>query len=460
MKMNEKNEMKHSSTIHWSYGLGGFLTNFILVAMGVRLIFYYENVLLLDIVLIGLALTILGFWNMVNDPLMGYLSDKDYAFTKRWGRRFPWFLVSSILCCLFYFLIFAVPFTTSLGMFLWLVITSCIFELLYSTWNTNYIALFPEKFRSEKERTKVAGINTITGQFGVALGIVLPPLIIISDQIDTYIKAAIIVAILSLIVAIMMIPGMLEKKNLRPSLQISKDKNGPSFFESLKYIFKQKNLSLYLYAYLAHQVLTFMMLASFPYWTVYIIQSNDPTIIEIILAGLFLIGGLLSVPFWIKIGRKLGNRKGFIYGMLSTSLFFIPLLFVSNPLLTSISIFLLGIGIGSIWTLLYPAFSDVVDENILLTNKRQEGIYNGIRMLIGRFGMVINAIAFALVHSFTNYRPNAASQSATALLGIRILMAFIPMMFYLSAGILMLLFYDLTPDKVARNQALLKERGL
>jgi GPH family glycoside/pentoside/hexuronide:cation symporter len=456
----KSNEMKYSSVIHWSYGIGGFFTNFIAVALGVRLIFFYENILLLDIVLIGIALTILGFWNMINDPLMGYFSDKTYRFTKKWGRRFPWFVPSAILCCVFYALVFLVPFRDPLGMFFWLVIISCFYELMYSTWNTNYVALFPEKFRSEKERTKVGGINSITGQFGVALGILIPPLIIIADDLNSYVLASFVVMIIGIIVAISMIPGMREDETLRTiDLKLDEQQKESSFFESLKYVVKQKNMGFYLFTHLAHQVLTFLMLASFPFWTVYILETDSPTTAEIMMAGTFLIGGLVSVPFWIKIGRKYGNRKGFMYGTFATSIFFIPMLFISDLLLTVITVFLLGIGVGAIWTLMYPTFSDVIDENVLITNKRQEGVYNGIRMFIGRFAAVINAIAFVIVHTFTHYKPGAKTQALPALMGIRFLMAGIPMVFYFIAFIVMWKFYDLTPEKVAVNQRLLKERG-
>ena len=75
-KDEDLEDINYSSAIHWSYGIGGFFTNFIAIALGVRVIFFYENVLFLDILLIGIALVILGFWNMINDPLMGYLSDR------------------------------------------------------------------------------------------------------------------------------------------------------------------------------------------------------------------------------------------------------------------------------------------------------------------------------------------------------------------------------------------------
>lgn len=457
--MSKTEEVKYSTGTHISYGLGGFLTNFVYAAMTVRIIFFYENILFLDIILIGIAFSIFGVWNAINDPLVGYISDKDNRFTKKYGRRMPWFLLSAIPCCVLYLLIFTVPFTNVWGMFIWLIITICLFELAYSTWCTNYIALYPEKFRSHKERTKVAGINTITGQFGIALGILIPPLIIISDDLDSYITAAFVVMMISLVVALLMIPGMREDEELR-SLEMSlEEEEKESFIKTFKSAIKQRNFLIFLFVFLAHQVLTFMMLASLPFWTVYIVESDNPTGTETILAATFLIGGLVSVPMWIWIGRKYGNRKGFMYGTLLTTIFFTPLLFLSELFLTIIVIALLGMSISAVWTLLYPCFSDVVDENILAANKRQEGMYNGIRMFVGRMGYVIQAISFALVHELTYYQPGATSQAPPALWGIRVLMALIPMVFNFAAFIALWKFYDLTPSKVSDIQETLKVRG-
>ncbi|MBD3196365.1 MAG: MFS transporter [Candidatus Lokiarchaeota archaeon] len=457
--MNETEDMKYSLGTHISYGLGGFLTNFMYAAMTVRIIFFYENILLLDIVLIGIAFVIFGFWNAINDPLMGYFSDKKTKFTARWGRRLPWFLASAIPCCIFYLLIFTVPFNDTLGMFLWLVIIICAFELAYSTWCTNYIALFPEKFRSYKERTKVGGINTITGQFGIALGILIPPLLIISDNYESYVTAALAVSIISIIIAFLMIPGMREDEELRSIELKLAEQEKESFITNFKLAIRQKNLVIFLFAFLAHQVLTFMMLASLPFWTVYIVETDDPTGTETILAAVFLVGGLLSVPFWIKIGRKFGNRKAFMYGTLLTTIFFTPFLIVSDLLFTIITVALLGVGISAIWTLLYPCFSDVVDESILESNKRQEGMYNGIRMFIGRMGYVIQAVSFVIVHEMTRYQPGADTQGPLALWGIRVLMALIPMVFNFAAFVALWKFYDLTPEKMNKIQETLKVRG-
>ncbi|MHA1197171.1 MAG: MFS transporter [Promethearchaeota archaeon] len=75
---------------------------------------------------------IYAIWNAVNDPLVGYLCDRPYFFTKKWGRRFPWIISSifpSILC---YILLYSPPIVNhavnQIGLFLWLIFATCLFD--------------------------------------------------------------------------------------------------------------------------------------------------------------------------------------------------------------------------------------------------------------------------------------------------------------------------------------------
>ena len=109
---------------------------------------------------------------------------------------------------------------------------------------------------------------------------------------------------------------------------------------------------------------------------------------------------------------------------------------------------------------MYPTFSDVIDEIVVKTGKRNEGIYTGIRTFFGRASNIIGALTIAIVHIATNYVPSAATQEPLAQFGIRIIMALIPMIFYFLAFILMWKVYDLTPEKVKKIQEELKAKEL
>ena len=367
-------ESKHSKFTYISYGIGGFVDNFFIAAFSVRIIDFYENELLLGIFWVGLAFLLYGVWNMVNDPLIGWFSDKKLKFTRRLGRRYPFFAIGALSFVWIYLFIFTVPFTDQIGMFIWLLIMICIFEFLYSMFLVSYMALIPEKFRSIEERTKIGAQNTAWGVIGIVLGVLIPPLIIVYGDISSYIIAALVVSIIGFVMALLSLHGVKEDEALieRQIRVLEEKKEEESFWRVLKESIREKNFLAYILISLGHAVMTVMMLSSLPFWNKYIIGSTDPELETVMVAG-FLVASLISVPFWSYLGRKLGNKKAITYGTLISTILFIPFFFVSDLISTTILFALIGFGIGAFWVLMFPNFSDVVDNIVVKTGKRKEG---------------------------------------------------------------------------------------
>ena len=438
----------YSTAIHTSYGMGGFFDNFFSAAFTIRVIGFYEDEILLPIILIGVAFILYGIWNMFNDPITGYLSDRKTRFITRWGRRYPWFIVAIVPYTLFYLLIFTVPSFNTLIAFFWLLFTICMFDFFYSLWMTNWLALFPDKFRSVKERTKVGGLSTLLGQVGLTLGMLIPPIFIDYGNVGSYAISGVVVLLIGLISGFLMIPGMREDKELRERAikMIDEEEERESFFQVLKFAMKQKNFVVYVFVYLAQMMLFMLVLGSVQYWVRYILKEGE--IIEMMISAAFLVGSVISVPLWVFLGRKLGNQKVYMYGSILPAIIFTSFFFISDIIGTIIGTALLGITIGAIWTLMYPTFSDVIDEIVVKTGKRKEGIYTGIRTFFGRSSNILGAIVFATVHIVTSYAPGGSDQTGLALFGIRVIMALVPMIFYFISFLLMWKVYDLKPNKV------------
>ncbi len=461
--MSEKS--KHSKSVYISYGIGGFVDNFFIAAFSVRIIDYYENELLLAIFWVSLAFLLYGVWNMVNDPLIGWITDKKFGFTERWGRRYPFFIIGAVSFVWIYLFIFTVPFSDQIGMFLWLLVTICIFEFLYSLFIVEYIALFPDKFRTVEERTKAGAQNVVWGVAGIVLGVLIPPLIIVYGDISSYILAALVVSIIGFIMALLSLKGMKEDEELiERQLKVLEDqKEKDSFWKALNSSIRERNFLAYILISLGHAVMTVMMLSSLPFWNKYIIGSADPELETVMIAG-YLVATLISVPFWIWMGRKSGNKKAITYGTLITTILFIPFFFVSDLLATTILFALIGFGIGAFWVLMFPCMSDVIDDIVVKTGKRQEGTLSGIRIFTERISIIILAFSFAIVHPLTGYiagaPPGQNSQTLLAQFGIRFLMAGIPMIFYFLAFIIIWKVYKLDKAKVAENTEFLKQKHL
>jgi GPH family glycoside/pentoside/hexuronide:cation symporter len=458
-----ENKVNYSSRIHLSYAFGSFFDDFIMTAFSMRVYSFYETELLLPPVMVSLAITLYGIWNMLNDPLAGYISDIPFRFTEKRGKRYTWFIIASFPTGVIYLLIFFPPGNNPVTHFFWLLMFICLYDTFFSFWNTNWMAIFPFKFRSQKERTKVAGFQTFLSQLGLALGMLIPPLFIEYGVNKTYLNAALFVMIVVFAAIILMIPGMKEKARTENEIQkarisIETESQNQNYFETIKYALKQRNMRAYLIAYLGQMVMMTVMLASIPYIVKYLL--NGEGFLETLISGAVLVGGVFSVPLWIKVGRTYGNRIGYLCGTGLTSISLVILFFITNSVGIIICALLIGFTMGATWSLMYPTFSDVIDDLVIKMGKRNEGIFYGFRTFIGRFSIVIQAIVFGTVHTITNFNPELSIQSASALWGIRFHTAIIPALFYFFGFLAMWKIYDLTPEKAQKNKKILHDLGL
>ncbi len=444
-------EYGSSTKTHTSYALGSFFNDFIATALSMWVFKFYETEVFLPILLITIAVVIYGIWNMVNDPIAGHISDRNIQFMKTRGKRFTWFIITAIPCSLVFVFIFTPPASTELIIFLWVLAFLCLFDTLFSFMTISWQAIFPDKFRSQKERTKVAGLQILFSLVGLTIGMIIPLLIITTGppgtNIGSYFITALIITIICIITVFLMIPGMREDKEMiERTFRFEKKEDREPYLKILKFAIKQKNFMAYLFAYLAQTTVMALLLASIPYWAQYI--TGITPMEEIILLLVFLLASVTSAPVWIKVARKYGNRIGYMCGTGGTALFLIIAMFFTSFYGIMIYMVLIGISMGATWTLIYPCFSDVIDEIVVKTGKRDEGVYYGFRTFFGRLAIVIQALTFGIIHPLTRFNPEATTQSNLAQWGILVGMFAVPAFFYFIGFLCMWRIYDLKPKKV------------
>ena len=77
----------------WSFGMGSYAQWFIQTAFNVWIFSFYFGAIGLPVTYILLAFIIWTFWNAINDPLVGYISDR---VRTRIGRRKPFIILGNI----------------------------------------------------------------------------------------------------------------------------------------------------------------------------------------------------------------------------------------------------------------------------------------------------------------------------------------------------------------------------
>jgi Na+/melibiose symporter-like transporter len=188
------------------------------------------------------------------------------------------------------------------------------------------------------------------------------------------------------------------------------------------------------------------------------------------LMGGMLAGALIFVPIWMIISKRMNNNRmvSLFSGFLMV-LTFIPMIFVNGLTGWVISTFLFGIALGGQWFMDPPTMGDILDDVAVKTGRRDPGVYIGYQSFIFKLGQTSIAAIIAIVHTNTGFVAGAPSLAEMmelsptpelALFGIRIHSAIAPAIVMLIATLLFWKLYDLTPDKVAKNKAILEERGI
>lgn len=155
-----------------AYGLGG-LGN--AIGPGTIIPFWYTffltDIARLDLGLVSLFWAIVTIWDALNNPIVGYLSDRTRS---RWGRRRPYLLFGALPMGVFFMLLWWIPPTTEQHLlFLYYLVIYILFETIATAVDCPYLSLAPELTRDHDERTSL-----VTAQMAVTIlaGVLVPVL--------------------------------------------------------------------------------------------------------------------------------------------------------------------------------------------------------------------------------------------------------------------------------------------
>ena len=220
----------------WSFGMGSFAQWFIQTAFNVWIFSFYFGAIGLPVTYILLAFILWTFWNAINDPLVGYMSDR---IRTRIGRRKPFIILGTIPILIIVIIVWMPPTDNHFITFVYLLIMLMLYDTFY-TMVTLFDALFPELYVSVEERAEVNTIKQILATVGMLIGFMLPGFFIgdltnPTGYLINGIVTSIIVGI-SLLIAIKW--GVKEREEFKLD-----HKQEFGFFQGLKYSFK--NLILF-----------------------------------------------------------------------------------------------------------------------------------------------------------------------------------------------------------------------
>jgi len=445
----------------FSFSGGNFLQEFVSTVFGGWLFFYYEIEVGLDGWLIAMGYFIYAVFSAFSSPLIGYLTNRNTRFTRKYGRHFPWIMFSAYPWFLSLFFIYFTPSIDSqnqlLGFF-WFTSFACSFSAFSIVFGVNFTSLFPKKFRLDTERRKASGIIGAVSFLASGFGSIFPSLLIQFNVKSSYSLMAFLSMIIAGIVALLMIPGIRENdEQIQIYFNANINQGSSSFFMAMKDGVKHKNFVVSIACFFLTLIIMRSVGAAFPYAIRYIFYS--PAIIIALISLCYLIGAVISMPIWTKIGNKINdNRKTFKITALGLIGSEIILLFIDDLNLVYFAAIIFGFCIAGFWTTLtMPINADVLDEIAVNTRERNDPIYVGIRGFFMNFSIVLQSLLFALIHEATGFIEDKEFQTVLAQWGIRFTLALIPLVCTIFSLLIFWRFYDLSPEKITKIKSQLRE---
>ena len=451
-----------------SYGMGPFAQSFIYSAYNTLIFYYYQVELGLATALVGLSFVIYAVWNMINDPLVGYLTDKPNRWSQKYGLRAPWIIIAGIFQAVLWFFLFYIPFDVSdvksnpWPLFWYMIAITCAWDTAFSLFTTHYIGGFANIFRTADERRKGSTIMLMVGIFGQTFAGVMVPLMIVLGDPSSYVRTALICAIVLLIALILFIPGVHENEFVKKRyLQIYEflESQKMGYFKTLKIAFKQKNWVTWLTAYTLWTIGLMLGQVSSLYFAIDVLGLDISTLAW--LAIPFLLTFFPCIFIWSYVAKKtdhvnLSITAMFIVIVLRIFAFF----FVVDLTGLIIMNILSGIASSAWLCILFSITGDCNDEVTLAAGRHVEATLIGVRNFFLRIAYLVIGVIIAGVQIATGYQPGAAEQTELAKWGIRIHTLLIPALFTLAGVIIMLKYYDLKGEKKIAQMAALRKKRL
>lgn len=357
-----------------------------------------------------------GVWNMVNDPLLGALSERTKQ-KGRLGKRKFYLIISFVPLSLMMVLLYTVPAGFEFMYFILIIFT---FEFFYTMFSVNTNAVFPEMFPVEKDR---AAINVFLKSFtmiAVILASLVPTFVIapLAPTLDVsdpgyaaevasirsmYVTAGLILFVIILIMAILFVFFSVKEKDE----DITTFEKRPSFIKSLKTTFSNRTFIKFTLGNMLIWYCFNILLTVFPLFAIYILGHVEGSLMIGITLMIALLSAAVFMPIQSRIRGKVGTRKGLMRGLGIWIITLFPLIFLSNNdisrILAMVIFFTIGFGLSAALFFIDLIHADVIEEDALKFGVKRAASYYGVNAFIHRFSTILGITTIAIIFSGTGW---------------------------------------------------------
>ena len=431
------------------YGLGDTASNLYFQMFINFLLFFYTDVFGISAAAAGTMLMLSRFWDAVNDPLMGIISDRTNT---RWGKFRPYLVWVSIPIGVIGVLTFMTPDLSVQGKIVYAYITYTLMMMAYTAINIPYSALMGVLSPNTAERTSVSTYRFVLAFIGAFMvqGLTLP-LVRFFGGGDQAVGFPFTMAVYGVLAAgLFYVTFRTTRERVQPPRGQS-----TALKSDLRDLTRNRPWMVLLGMSIASLAYAIIRTGSIMYYFKYYMGDENR-------AALFMVTGTAAVIAGVActqvLARRFGKKRLYIFAMGASSVltclfYFVPreqvgLIFALNI----VTMLVMAPQAPLIWAM----YADTADYSEWKNGRRATGLVFSAATFAQKFGIALGGGAAGWLLALFGFVANT-EQSPETLRGIRLMMSFIPAVCSVAATIAAL-FYELDDGTMKRIESDLAAR--
>lgn len=260
---------------------------------------FYASDVGVPLAMVGIIMIAVRVFDVITDPLMGYLSDHT---TSRFGRRRPWIVAATPIMMLSIYQLFMPPEGAGAAhMLIWsmaLSIATTMMLIPYYAWGA-------ELSTDYRERSRITGARAMAGVLGSLTAQLVPAAALILFNIG---GSAAVLEIVGITMLIVMPICVLATVTRTPEALLEVRSTVPAV-AGLKLMWGNRPFKQLVLAFMIGSIGLNVTTPLYIFFVADVLGAEDQAIFML---TFFYLTSFVAVPFWVRLANRIGKHKAYI----------------------------------------------------------------------------------------------------------------------------------------------------
>lgn len=418
----------------FGYGLGDFACNLIWQVISLYLMYFYTDIMQLSATSIAAMFIVCRVIDGITDLLVGFAIDKTRS---RWGKSRPWFLFGAIPFALAAFLAFSVPDISPDGKLIYAYVTYIFLSFMYTVVNIPLASILPALTDDMNERTVLATWRKCLAFLGSTIvSASALTLVELVGHGNEALGFRVVMGVFGVIGCLCFILTFLLVKEVN----LQENVKSATLKETISSLVHNTPWKLFALNILFQWTGYFIQSSALVYYYKYYVGSTAMASLIATIMTIVPMVANLTVPF---LARRLGKRN--LYSI-SASVQLLGLIIILLANLNTIGIVcgacITALGYGIKESIYFSMQADPVDYGEWKTGIQAAGTLSSVNGFLGKVAQAIAGGLSGFLLAWGNYDATAAVQTTEALMAIKAMYIYIPLIL-LICSLITMSFYKL-----------------